>query len=107
MVGEDTVTRSTKELRRVHVLSQVLEKRITQREAGTMSRLTDRQIRCLLGREKEEGHRASSIGDGGSRRVGGSRGRSRPRPSGCRTRSMGTSGRHWRRRSWRSGKRSR
>jgi hypothetical protein len=55
MVGEDTVTMSTKELRRVHVLRQVLEKRITQREAGTMLRLTDRQIRRLLGRVKEEG----------------------------------------------------
>ena len=55
MVGEDTVTMSTKELRRVHVLRQVREKRITQREAGTMLRLTDRQIRRLLGRVKEEG----------------------------------------------------
>lgn len=55
MVGEDTVTMSTKELRRVHIIRQVLEKRITQREAGTMLRLTDRQIRRLLGRVKEEG----------------------------------------------------
>lgn len=55
MVGEDTVTMSAKELRRVHVIRQVLEKRITQREAGTMVRLTDRQIRRLLRRVKEEG----------------------------------------------------
>ena len=40
MVREDRVTMSAKELRRVHVLRQVREKRITQREAGTMLRLT-------------------------------------------------------------------
>jgi len=50
MVGEDTVTMSAKELRRVHVLRQVREKRITQREAGAMLQLTDRQIRRLLTR---------------------------------------------------------
>lgn len=55
MVRENTVTMSAKGLRRVHVIRQVLEKRITQREAGTMLRLTDRQIRRLLGRVKEEG----------------------------------------------------
>jgi hypothetical protein len=55
MVGEDTVTMSAKELRRVHVIRQVREKRITQREAGTLLRLTDRQIRRLLGRVKAEG----------------------------------------------------
>ena len=55
MVGEDTVTMSAKELRRVHVIRQVREKRITQREAGTLLRLTDRQIRRLLQRVQEEG----------------------------------------------------
>lgn len=55
MVGEDTVTMSAKELRRVHVLRQLREKRITQREAGAMLRLTDRQIRRLLGRVNAEG----------------------------------------------------
>jgi transposase len=55
MVGEDTVTMSAKELRRVHVLRQLREKRITQREAGEMLQLTDRQIRRLLGRVNAEG----------------------------------------------------
>lgn len=55
MVGEDRVTMSAKELRRVHVIRQVREKRITQREAGTLLRLTERQIRRLLGRVKTEG----------------------------------------------------
>ncbi len=55
MVGEDTVTMSAKELRRVHVIRQVRERRITQREAGAMLQLTDRQIRRLLTRVKESG----------------------------------------------------
>lgn len=55
MVREDRVTMSTKELRRVHVLRQLREKRITQRAAGEMLQLTDRQIRRLLGRVKTEG----------------------------------------------------
>lgn len=55
MVREDTVTMSAKELRRVHVLRQLQEKRITQREAGEMLQLTDRQIRRLLGRVNAAG----------------------------------------------------
>lgn len=55
MVGEDRVMMSAKELRRIHVIRQVRDKRITQQEAGTMLRLTERQIRRLLGRVKEEG----------------------------------------------------
>ena len=46
---------SAKELRRVHVLRQVRDKRITQEEAGTMLRLTDRQIRRLLRRVEQAG----------------------------------------------------
>jgi len=55
MVREDTVTMSAKELRRVHVLRQLREKRITQREAGEMLQVTDRQIRRLLGRVNAAG----------------------------------------------------
>jgi hypothetical protein len=55
MIGEDRVTMSAKELRRVHVIRQVREKRITQGEAGTLLRLTDRQIRRLLGWVHAEG----------------------------------------------------
>ena len=83
MVGEDTVTMSVKELRRVHVLRQVLEKRMTQREAGTIVRLTDRQVRRLLGLVKAEGDQGLVHRGGGSRRIGGSRSPSRPRPFGC------------------------
>lgn len=45
---------SAKELRRVPLIRQVRENRITQRESGMMLRLTYRQIRRLLGRVKEE-----------------------------------------------------
>jgi len=46
---------SGKELRRVHVIRQVLEKRITQRAAGTLLGLTDRQIRRLMRRVQAAG----------------------------------------------------
>lgn len=35
MLGEDRVTMSGKELRRVHVIRQVLAHRLTQKEAST------------------------------------------------------------------------
>jgi transposase len=55
MVGEDRVTMSGKELRRVHVIRQVRDKWITQGEAGTLLGVTDRQIRRLLRRVEQEG----------------------------------------------------
>lgn len=55
MVGADRVIMSATELRRVHVLRQVREKRITQRAAGMLLGLTDRQIRRLLRRVEQEG----------------------------------------------------
>lgn len=55
MVGEDSVTMSAKELRRVHVLRQVRDKRLTQREASTLVGVTERQIRRLLRRVEQEG----------------------------------------------------
>jgi hypothetical protein len=57
MVGEDRVIMSGKELRRGHVLRQVLGKQITQGKAGALLGLTDRQIRRLLRRVKQEGDR--------------------------------------------------
>ena len=40
MVGEDRVMMSGKELRRVHVIRQAMEKRITQVKAGALLGLT-------------------------------------------------------------------
>jgi len=55
MVGEDTVTMSGKELRRIHVIRRVLDKRITQVKAGALLGLTDRQIRRLIRRVEQDG----------------------------------------------------
>lgn len=55
MVREDRVTMRAKELRWIHVLRQVRDKRITQGEAGRMLGLTDRQIRRRLQRVEHAG----------------------------------------------------
>lgn len=55
MVGEDRVTMSGNELRRVHVIRQVMEKELTQWKAGLVLGLSDRQIRRLIARVKQEG----------------------------------------------------
>jgi len=57
MVGEDRVMMSGKELRRVHVIRQAMEKKLTQVEAGTLVGLTARQIRRLIQRVWQEGDR--------------------------------------------------
>jgi transposase-like protein len=58
MVGEDKVIMSVKELRRLHVIHQVIEKKMTQVTASGLLGLTDRQIRRIVKRVRE-------IGDGG------------------------------------------
>jgi len=58
MVREDTVVMSVKELRRLHVIHQVIERTITQAEAGGLLGLTERQIRRIVKRVRE-------LGDGG------------------------------------------
>ena len=55
MVGEDRVTMSMKELRRVHVIRHVLEKTMTQVKAGALLGLTVRQIRRITARVRHEG----------------------------------------------------
>lgn len=55
MVGEDRVAMSAKELRRGHVIRHVIDEPLTQVEAGTLLGLTDRQIRRLIERVKQEG----------------------------------------------------
>ncbi len=58
MVGEDRVVMSGRELRRVHVIRQVLEKQLTQRKASEALGLTVRHIRRLS-------HRMRTGGDAG------------------------------------------
>jgi hypothetical protein len=55
MVGEDKVIMSVKELRRVSVIRQTLEKKLTQVKAGTLLGLTTRHIRRLIERVEQEG----------------------------------------------------
>ena len=55
MVGEDRVIMSGKELRRIHVLRQVMEQQLTQVKAGALLGLTTRQVRRLIARVEQEG----------------------------------------------------
>lgn len=55
MSGEDKIMMSMKELRRVHLIHQVLERKLTQVHAGEVIGLSDRQIRRIIQRVREEG----------------------------------------------------
>ena len=55
MVREDRVILSVKELRRVHVIRQTMEQKLTQVQAGTMLGLTTRHIRRLSERVEQAG----------------------------------------------------
>jgi transposase len=55
MVGEDRVMMSGKDLRRVHVIRQVVDKTLTQMEAARLLGLTDRQIRRLIRQVEQAG----------------------------------------------------
>ena len=46
---------SVQELKRVHVIRQVMNKALLQREAGEVLRLTTRQVRRLIQRGRAEG----------------------------------------------------
>ena len=54
MVGEDRVIMSVKELRRVQVIRQTMEKKLTQVQAGAVLGLTPRHIRRLIERVEQE-----------------------------------------------------
>jgi hypothetical protein len=49
------ITMSRKESRRLHIIHQVLDEKITQVDAASVVGLTDRQIRRLIKRVREEG----------------------------------------------------
>ena len=55
MVREDRVIMSVKELRRVHVIRQAMEKKLTQVQAGILLGLTPRHIRRLIERVAQAG----------------------------------------------------
>jgi hypothetical protein len=58
MVREDKIIMSVKELRRLHVIHQVIGKKMTQVKAGGLLGLTDRQIRRIS-------KRVRAVGDAG------------------------------------------
>lgn len=55
MVGEDKVIMSVKELRRLHVIRQAMNQKVTQRQAGALLGVTDRQVRRLVKRMRTVG----------------------------------------------------
>ena len=55
MAGKDIIMASQGELRRLHIAQKVIEGSVMQREAADMLSLSERQIRRIVGRVKEEG----------------------------------------------------
>ena len=55
MAGKDIITMSQKELKRLHVIHKVLDKRLKQTHAAKILGLVDRQIRRIARRVREEG----------------------------------------------------
>lgn len=74
MVREDKVIMSVKELRQLHVIHQVIEKKITQVVASELLGLTDRQIRRISKRVRKLGEKGiahRSRGKPSNRRIDG------------------------------------
>jgi transposase len=65
MVGEDRVIMRVKELRQVHVIRQMMEKQLTQVQAGTVLGLTARHIRRLIARVEQAGDQGLAHGGRG------------------------------------------
>jgi transposase len=55
MGGEDIIMLRQKELKRLHVIRKVIEGTLTQKEAADLVSLTERQIRRIVTRIREEG----------------------------------------------------
>lgn len=55
MAREDTLTMTQKELKRLHVLHKVLDRRLTQQEASELLRVCTRQVRRMVERIRGEG----------------------------------------------------
>ncbi|MEW6088366.1 MAG: ISNCY family transposase [bacterium] len=57
MAGKDNIIMSQKELKRVKIIHEVMKKHLTQKEAAGKIEISDRQIRRLVQRVKEEGEK--------------------------------------------------
>ena len=55
VADKDMITMSRREVKRLHILQQALERKVTQREAAGLMGLSDRQVRRLLQRVRAEG----------------------------------------------------
>jgi len=55
MAGKDIIMATQKELKRLHVIHKAIEGQITQAEAAKIARLSERQIRRIVKRIREEG----------------------------------------------------
>ena len=100
MVREDRVIMSVKELRRVSVIRQTMEKKLTQVKAGTLLGLTTRHIRRLIARVEQAGDQGlAHRGRGKPSNRRRSRTSARPWPCNCASSGMGILDRRWRRRS--------
>jgi len=55
MMGKDIIIMSQRELKKLHVIRSVIERRITQISAGEMLDRSDRQVRRIVKRVKAEG----------------------------------------------------
>jgi hypothetical protein len=61
-MGEDIIQMSQKELNRVHIIRKVLERSLTQAEAGEKLNLSERQIRRLAAKYLVEGEKGLAHG---------------------------------------------
>ena len=107
MVGENRVMMSMKELRRLHVIRRAMKKTLTQRQVGALLGLTDRQVRRLIERVRQEGDRGlvhRGRDQPSNRRIAA---RLKVRVLRLYEQHLGILGRRWRRSSWPSGRASR
>ena len=55
MAEKDIITMSRQEAKRLHIIHQAIDQKITQAEAATIIDLSDRQIRRMIKRIRKEG----------------------------------------------------
>jgi hypothetical protein len=81
MAGKDIIMIRQRELRRLHIIHKVLEGEITQRKAAELTLLSERQIRRIVKRIREEG-------DGSIRHRNRGRESNRKTPKGLKERML-------------------
>jgi hypothetical protein len=55
MAGKDIILMSQRELKRLHIVHKVIDKRLKQKDAGSILGLSDRQIRRIISNVKQHG----------------------------------------------------